>query len=141
VALLQPSSRKFRKDRKGNKGKIRNITYSGATLDKGIFGLKALEPGRITAAQIESLRVIIKRALKKEGKIFVRIFPHKPITKKPAEVRMGNGKGNLEYWVAIVEPGRILFELDSVSEELAKKAFDLVSYKLNIKTSFIRRII
>ena len=139
--LLAPSGRKFRKDRKGNKGKIPKITYTGIALDKGSFGLRALTPGRVTAAQMDAIRVVLRRAMRKEGKIFFRIFPHKPITKKAAEVRMGNGKGNVEFWVALVSPGRILFEVDGVSEEVARKAFDLVTYKLHIKTSFVRRII
>lgn len=139
--LMCPKGSKFRKTCKGNKGKVRKITYSGCYMDKGTFGLKALSPGRVTAAQIEAMRVVIKRTMKKEGKFFIRIFPHKSLTKKPAEVRMGKGKGNPEIWVSLVEPGRILFELEGVSEEVAKEAFRLAAGKINIETKFIRRIL
>ena len=139
--LLSPKNRKFKKECKFKKGKIRDITYKGAFLDKGSYGLKAMSSGRITSAQLEAVRVSIKRALKKDGKIFIRIFPHKPITKKPAEVRMGGGKGSVDHWVSIIQPGRILFEIEGVTEEIAKSAFEAADFKLQIKTKFVRRII
>jgi large subunit ribosomal protein L16 len=139
--LLSPKNRKFRKDRKGGKGKIATITYTGCNLDKGNYGLKSLSPGRVTAAQIDAVRVVLRRAMKKEGKIFIRIFPFTPITKKPAEVRMGGGKGSPEYWVAKVEPGRIMFEIDGVTEEIAKEAMRLAAFKLSLETKFVKRII
>lgn len=139
--LMQPKNRKFRKDRKGKQGKVPKIASRGYMLDNGTFGLKAMSPGRVTAAQINAMRVVIKRVVKKEGKIYIRIFPDKPITQKPAEVRMGGGKGSLEYWAALVEPGRIMFEIDGVSEEVAKEAMRLASFKTSLKTKFVRRIL
>jgi len=139
--LLQPKNRKFRKDRKGKQGRVPKITYSGYMIDKGMFGLKAMSPGRVTAAQINAMRVVMKRVVKKDGKIYIRIFPDKPITQKPAEVRMGGGKGSPEYWVALVEPGRIMFEIDGVSEELAREAMRLAAFKTSLKTKFVRRIL
>lgn len=136
-----PKNRKFRKDRKGSKGKVGRITYTGCNIDKGEYALKAMSPGRITAAQLNSMRIVIRKAMKKEGKIFLRVFPHKPVTKKAAETRMGSGKGNPELWIAMVEPGRILFELDGVSEEVAKEAARLAAFKLPIETKFMRRIL
>lgn len=138
---MSPKGSKFRKDRKGRKGKIPSITYSGYSLDKGEFALKALSAGRVTAAQLEAIRVVIRRTLKKQGKIFFRVFPFKSITQKPAEVRMGSGKGNPEYWTALVEPGRILFELDGISEEIAKEACRQAAFKVSITTKFVRRLI
>jgi len=139
--LLSPKNRKFRKDRKGNKGKVASITYTGCFLDKGEYGLKVMEPGKVTAAQLDAMRIVVKRTMKKEGKLFFRVFPHKPITKKAAETRMGSGKGNPEFWVSPVEPGRILFEIDGVSEDVAKAAVRLAQFKLPMATKFVRRIL
>ena len=134
--MLQPARRKFRKEQKGrNTG----IATRGAAVSFGEFGLKATERGRITARQIEAARRAISRHIKRGGRIFIRIFPDKPISQKPAEVRMGNGKGNPEYWVAVVSPGRILYEVSGVSEDIAKEAFKLASRKLSIATKFFTR--
>jgi large subunit ribosomal protein L16 len=121
------------------KGKMRGKAYRGAEVSFGEFGLKATECGWLTNNQIEAARVTINRTLKRRGKLWIRIFPDKPITKKPAETRMGKGKGNPEYWVAVIKPGRILFELEGVPEDLAKQAMDLASYKLPMKTKFVTR--
>lgn len=141
MSLMQPSRSKFRKDRKHNKGKIAPITFSGDMLDKGGFGLKALSSGRVTSAQIEATRRVLRRTMKKSGKVFIRIFPNNPITKKPAEVRMGGGKGSPEYWCSIVEPGRIMFEVEGVDESLAREALGQAAYKLPVKTMFVRRVL
>ncbi|WP_343188164.1 50S ribosomal protein L16 [Buchnera aphidicola (Ceratoglyphina bambusae)] len=133
--MLQPKKTKFRKMHKGkNRG-----NSVGSNICFGKFGLKAITRGRITARQIESARKVISRLIKKEGKIWIRIFPDKPITQKPLEVRMGKGKGNVEYWVALIKPGRVLYEVDGVSEEISKRAFFLASAKLSVKTIFINR--
>lgn len=134
--MLQPKKSKFRKVQKG---RVKGVATKGASIAFGSFGLKGLEPGRITSNQIESARVAITRYLKREGKLWIRIFPDKPITKKPAEVRMGKGKGSPEYWVAVSKPGRILFELEGVSEQLAKEAMALGAQKLPMMTKFIVR--
>jgi large subunit ribosomal protein L16 len=143
--MLIPSSRKFKKEFKFKKGRIPNITYSGAFLDRGDIGLKAMESGRITSAQIESARKVFSRYLKKSGmKTFIRIFPYKPISKKPAEVRMGGGKGSVEYWVAVIEPGRMLFEIsgeNAMNNENVQKALEMARYKLPIQTKIVRRLI
>lgn len=132
--MLMPKRIKYRKKQRGtNKG----LAYKGNYIAFGTFGLKALEPGWITSRQIEATRVAITRHIKRGGKVWIRIFPDKPVTKKPAETRMGKGKGSPEYWVAVVKPGRILFELDGVPFELAKEAMRLASHKLPIKTKFV----
>lgn len=134
--MLQP---KRTKHRKAHKGRIRGNAQRGATIAFGSFGLKALEPIWLTNRQIESARQAMTRAMKREGNVWIRIFPDKPITKKPAEVRMGKGKGNPEYWAAVVQPGRIIFEADGVSMETAKEAFALAAQKLPILTKFVVR--
>ncbi|EAY30191.1 50S ribosomal protein L16 [Microscilla marina] len=134
--MLQPKRVKFRKQQKG---RIKGLAGRGHTIAFGTFGLKSLESGRITSRQIEACRITISRTLKREGKIWIRIFPDKPITKKPAEVRMGKGKGAPEYWVAKVKPGTIMFEIDGVSKELAARALKLAAYKLPVSTKFVVR--
>jgi large subunit ribosomal protein L16 len=134
--MLQP---KRTKHRKGHKGRIKGDAKRGATISFGSFALKALEPHWITNRQIESARQAMTRAMKREGSVWIRIFPDKPITKKPAEIRMGKGKGNLEYYAAVVQPGRIMFEVDGVSLEIAKHAMGLAAQKLPIKTKFVVR--
>jgi large subunit ribosomal protein L16 len=134
--MLQP---KRTKHRKAQKGRIRQIAKRGSTIAFGSFGLKALEPIWLTNRQIEAARQALTRAMKREGNVWIRIFPDKPITRKPQEVRMGKGKGNPEFWAAVVEPGRILFEADGVSEAVAKEALELAAQKLPIKTKFIVR--
>ncbi|MCB0835303.1 MAG: 50S ribosomal protein L16 [Bacteroidetes bacterium] len=134
--MLQP--KKVRR-RKVQKGRMKGNAGRGAEISFGSYGLKALESSFITSRQIEACRISISRAMKREGNMWIRIFPDKPITKKPAEVRMGKGKGNPEYWAAVVKPGRILFELDGVSERVAKEALRLASHKLPIKTKFVTR--
>lgn len=130
--MLQPKQTKFRKMQKG-----RNRGISGdRKINFGIFALKAITRGRLTSRQIESARRAISRSMKRQGKIWIRVFPDKPITKKPLEVRMGKGKGNVEYWVALVKPGKILYEIDEIPEDLAREAFRLASAKLPIKTIF-----
>ena len=136
--MLQPARRKFRKEQKGrNTG----IATRGAVVSFGDFGLKATERGRITARQIEAARRAISRHIKRGGRIFIRIFPDKPISQKPAEVRMGNGKGNPEYFVAEIVPGKVLYEMDGVEEALAREAFALAAAKLPIRTAFVHRLI
>ena len=132
-------SRKRVKFRKMFKGRTRGIATRGAEVAFGSFGLQAMEPGWVSNRQIEAARVALTRHVKRGGKIWIRIFPDKPITKKPAETRMGKGKGNPEGWVAVVKPARILFEVEGVTEELAKKAFALAAAKLPVKTRFVRR--
>ena len=134
--MLQPKRVKFRKQQKG---RIKGLAGRGHTIAFGTFGLKSLEGGRITSRQIEACRITISRTLKSEGKIWIRIFPDKPITKKPAEVRMGKGKGAPEYWVAKVKPGTIMFEIDGVSKEIAARALKLAAYKLPVSTKFVMR--
>jgi large subunit ribosomal protein L16 len=135
--MMQPKRTKFRK---AFKGRISGLTKGGAELNFGAFGMKALEPERVTARQIEAARRAITRHLKRAGRVWIRVFPDKPISSKPAEVRMGKGKGSVEYWVAPVAPGRILFEIDGVAEELAAEAIRLGAAKLPIRTKFIRRV-
>jgi large subunit ribosomal protein L16 len=127
------------KRRKVQKGRMRGLSYRGSDVSFGDFGLQTLECGRITARQIEAARIAMTRYVKRGGKVWIRIFPDKPISKKPAETRMGKGKGAPEYWVAIVKPGRILYELDGVPEEVAREAFRLAGHKLPVKTRFISR--
>lgn len=134
--MLAPKKVKFRKMMKG---RLNGKAYRGSDVSFGEFGLKAAEPGWITSRQIESARVAITRAAKKGCKVWIRIFPDKPITKKPAETRMGKGKGNPEYWVAVVKPGRILYEVSGINEEVAKEAFRLASQKLPVATKFVKR--
>jgi large subunit ribosomal protein L16 len=134
--MLQP---KRTKHRKAQKGRIREVAKRGTTIAFGSFGLKAMEPIWLTNRQIEAARQAMTRAMKREGNVWIRIFPDKPITKKPQEVRMGKGKGNPEYWAAVVEPGRILFEADGVPVAVAKEALELAAAKLPIKTKFVIR--
>lgn len=134
--MLQPKRVKHRKQ---HKGRIRGNAERGATVAFGSFGLKALEPIWITNRQIEAARQAMTRHMKREGNVWIRIFPDKPITAKPAEVRMGKGKGSLEYWAAVVKPGRIMFEAEGVSEQIAREAFALAAQKLPIKTKFVVR--
>ena len=131
--MLQPKQRKFRKD---FKGRNRGVATSGNRVSFGEFGMKSLGLGRITSRQLEAARRTITRHIKRGGKLFIRIFPDKPISKKPLEVRQGKGKGNVEYWVALVQPGRMMFELGGVSEELAREAFKLAAAKLPVKVAF-----
>ncbi len=133
------SPKKF-KHRKQHKGRIHGNAKGGSTLAFGAYGLKALAPDRITARQIEAARRAITRHIKRQGKVWIRIFPDVPVTSKPLEVRQGKGKGSPEYWAARVKPGRIMFELDGVPLEVAREAFDLAAMKLPIKTKFVRRI-
>lgn len=134
--MLQPKRTKFRKMQKG---RVKGIATRGHTIAFGSFALKSLEGGWITARQIEAARIAVTRFMKREGQVWIRIFPDKPITKKPAEVRMGNGKGNPEYWVAEIQPGKVLYEMDGVSEELAREAFRLAAAKLPFATTFVTR--
>ncbi|OGT53730.1 MAG: 50S ribosomal protein L16 [Gammaproteobacteria bacterium RIFCSPHIGHO2_12_FULL_42_13] len=134
--MLQPKARKYRK---AFKGRNRGIATSGNTVSFGEYGLKALDRGRITARQIEAARRAISRHIKRGGKVVIRIFPDKPISKKPLEVRQGKGKGNVEYWVAEVKPGCVMFELEGISKEIAQEAFALAAAKLPLRSSFIHR--
>jgi large subunit ribosomal protein L16 len=134
--MLQP---KRSKHRKAQKGRIREVAKRGTSLSFGSFGLKAMEPIWLTNRQIEAARQAMTRAMKREGNVWIRIFPDKPITRKPQEVRMGKGKGNPEFWAAVVEPGRILFEAEGVTAAVAKEAMELAAAKLPIKTKFITR--
>jgi len=136
--MLQPKRTKFRKQQKGRN---RGLAHRGNEVSFGEFGLKAVGRGRITARQIEAARRTITRRVKRGGKLYIRIFPDKPITKKPLEVRMGKGKGNVEYWVALIQPGRMLYEIEGVPEELAREAFKLASAKLPVETTFVKRTI
>jgi len=136
--MLQPKRTKFRKQ---HKGRNRGLAQSGNAVSFGEFGLKATGRGRITARQIESARRAITRSVKRGGKIWIRIFPDKPISKKPLEVRMGKGKGNVEYWVALIQPGRMIYEIEGVPEELAREAFRLAAAKLSVPTTFVKRTI
>ncbi|MCX7087443.1 MAG: 50S ribosomal protein L16 [Methylococcales bacterium] len=136
--MLQPKRTKFRKQ---HKGRNTGIAVKGSSVSFGEFGLKALSRGRLTARQIESGRRAINRHVKRSGKLWIRIFPDKPITKKPLEVRMGKGKGSVEYWVAQIRPGTMLFELQGISEEIAREAFELAAAKLPLKTTFTVRTI
>src|SRR5271170_1925631 len=135
--MLQPKKTKFRK---AHKGRIHGLATSGAHLAFGEYGLKAIEPERVTARQIEAARRALTRHMKRAGRVWIRIFPDVPVTKKPLEVRMGSGKGGIELWVARVKPGRILFEIDGVTVEIAKEALALAAAKLPIKTRFVERI-
>ena len=134
--MLQPKRTKFRKQQKGRN---RGLAQVGNRVSFGEYGLKATARGFITARQIESARRAITRYVKRGGKLWIRVFPDKPITKKPVEVRMGKGKGNVEYWVAPIQPGRVLYEIQGVSEEQAREAFRLAAAKLSINTTFVKR--
>ena len=136
--MLQPKRTKFRKQ---HKGRNRGLAQVGNKVSFGEYGLKALERGRITSRQIESARRAMTRHVKRGGKIWIRIFPDKPITEKPLEVRQGKGKGNVEYWVALIQPGRMLYEMQGVSEEIAREAFKLAAAKLPLKTTFVIRTV
>jgi len=134
--MLQPKRTKYRKQMKG---RIKGLSYKGSTVDFGSFGLKAMTDGRITNRQIESARIAMTRYMKREGKVWIRIFPDKPITAKPQEVRMGKGKGALDHYVAVVKPGRIMFEIDGVSVETAREALRLAAQKLPVMTKVVVR--
>ncbi len=136
--MLQPKRTKFRKQMKGHN---RGNAQRGNKISFGEFGLKSTGHGRITARQIESARRTITRYVKRGGKLWIRMFPDKPISKKPLEVRMGKGKGNVEYWVALVQPGSVLYEIEGVSEEVAREAFRLAASKLSVQTTFATRVI
>ena len=135
--MLQPMRTKFRKQ---HKGRIKGVATSGATLSFGQFGLKAMEPDRVTARQIEAARRAMTRHMKRAGRVWIRVFPDVPVSKKPLEVRMGSGKGAPEYWVVRIKPGRILFEIDGVPVAVAKESLALAAAKLPIKTRFVERI-
>jgi len=136
--MLQPKRTRFRKQ---HKGRNRGVATSGDRVSFGEFGLKAVDRGRITARQIEAARRAITRYVKRGGKIWIRIFPDVPITQKPLEVRQGKGKGNVEYWVAKIQPGRVLYEIEGVPEQTAREAFRLASAKLPVKTTFVNRTV
>ncbi len=135
--MMQPKKTKFRK---AHKGRIHGNAKGGFSLNFGEYGLKALEPERVTARQIEAARRAISRHVKRVGRLWIRIFPDVPVTRKPAEVRMGSGKGSVEFWVCRVKPGRVMFEIDGVSEAIAREAFERAAAKLPIKTKFIARV-
>jgi len=134
--MLSPKRVKFRKVQKGRRN---GLAYRGSDVSYGDFGLQAVAPGWITARQLEAGRIALTRHVKRGGKIWIRVFPQKPVTKKPAETRMGTGKGAPEYWVAVVEPGRILYEIEGVEESVAREALRLASHKLPVETRFVRR--
>ena len=136
--MLQPKRTKFRKQMKGRN---RGLAHRGSTVSFGDFGLKATGRGRLTARQIEAARRAMTRHIKRGGKIWIRVFPDKPITQKPLEVRQGKGKGNVEYWVAQIQPGKILYEVQGVSEELAREAFELAAAKIPVSTTFVKRTV
>ena len=135
--MLSPKRTKYRK---AHKGRIRGVAQSGTQLNFGSYGLKALEPERVTARQIEAARRAITRQMKRQGRVWIRIFPDVPVTDKPAEVRMGKGKGSVEYWAARVAPGRIMFEIDGVADDIAREALRLGAAKLPVKTRIVTRI-
>lgn len=134
--MLMPKRVKYRK---AQRGRMRGLATRGATVAFGDFGLKAMEPAWITAKQIEAARIALTRMMKREGKVWIRLFPDKPVTKKPAETRMGKGKGVPEMWVAVVKPGRIMFEVGGIKPEMAEEALRLAAHKLPIKTKFVTR--
>ena len=136
--MLQPKRTKFRKQMKGRN---RGLAQSGNVISFGDYGLKAIGRGRLTARHIESARRAMTRHIKRGGKIWIRVFPDKPITQKPLEVRMGKGKGSVEYWVAQIQPGRVLYEVQGVSEELAREAFALAAAKIPVPTAFVKRTV
>ncbi|GDX78836.1 50S ribosomal protein L16 [Deltaproteobacteria bacterium] len=134
--MLVPKRVKFRKVQKGRSN---GLAYRGGDVSYGEYGLQSVDPGRLTARQIEAGRVALTRYVKRGGKIWIRVFPHKPVTKKAAETRQGTGKGNVEFWVAVVKPGTVLYEIEGVTEEIAREAFRLASHKLPLGTRFIKR--
>ncbi|MFH1105079.1 MAG: 50S ribosomal protein L16 [Actinomycetota bacterium] len=134
--MLMPKRVAWRKQQRGN---MRGNAKGGTSVVFGDFGLQSVEPGWITARQIEAARIAMTRKIKRGGKVWINIFPDKPVTQKPAETRMGSGKGNPEFWVAVVKPGRVMFELSGVTEDLAREAMRLAGHKLPIKTKFVRR--
>ncbi|MHB0884644.1 MAG: 50S ribosomal protein L16 [Bacillota bacterium] len=134
--MLMPKRVKFRKQQRG---RMTGVALRGSVITYGEYGLQALEPGWITDRQIEAARVALTRYIKRGGKVWIKIFPDKPVTKKPAETRMGSGKGAPEYWVSVIKPGRVMFELAGVNEELAREAMRLAAHKLPIKTKFVKR--
>jgi large subunit ribosomal protein L16 len=136
--MLQPKRTKFRKQ---HKGRNRGLAVAGSKVSFGTFGLKAIGRGRMTARQIEAARRAMTRHVKRQGKIWIRVFPDKPITQKPLEVRQGKGKGNVEYWVCQIQPGRVLYEMEGVPESLAREAFELAAAKLPFKTTFVTRTV
>ena len=136
--MLQPKRTKFRKQ---HKGRNRGLAVAGSKVSFGEFGLKAVARGRLTARQIEAARRTITRHVKRGGKLWIRVFPDKPITKKPIEVRMGSGKGNVEFWVAPIQPGRMLYEIEGVDEQTAREAFRLAAAKLSVQTQFVTRAV
>ncbi len=134
--MLQPKRTKFRKQ---HKGRNRGLAQRGSSVSFGEYGLKTIDRGRLTSRQIEAARRAMTRHVKRGGKIWIRVFPDKPITKKPLEVRQGKGKGNVEYWVALIQPGKVLYEMSGVTEEVAREAFDRASAKLPVRTAFVTR--
>jgi large subunit ribosomal protein L16 len=134
--MLMPKKVKYRKQQRGKRA---GKAWSGSDVSFGDYGLKATEVAWVTDRQIEAARIAISRHVKREGRMWIRIFPDKPVTKKPQETRMGKGKGAPDHWVAVVKPGRVLYEMEGVTEEMAKEAFRLASHKLNVKTKFVRR--
>ena len=134
--MLMPKKVKYRKQQRGKRA---GKAWSGSTVSFGDYGLKSTEVAWVTDRQIEAARIAISRHVKREGRMWIRIFPDKPVTKKPQETRMGKGKGAPDHWVAVVKPGRVLYEMEGVTEEMAKEAFRLASHKLNVKTKFVRR--
>lgn len=135
--MLMPKRVKYRKQQRGRRA---GLSKGASKIDFGEFGLKAMEAGWVTARQIEAARIALTRHLKRGGKIWIRVFPDKPVTKKPAEVRMGKGKGAPEFWVAVVKPGRVMFEIEGVTEELAREAIRLAGHKFPIETKFVKRV-
>jgi large subunit ribosomal protein L16 len=136
--MLQPKRTKFRKQMKGRN---RGLALRGSKVSFGEYGLKATDRGRLTSRQIEAARRTITRYVKRGGKLWIRVFPDKPVSKKPLEVRMGSGKGNVEYWVALIQPGKVLYEIEGVSEDIAREAFRLAAAKLPIQTTFVSRTV
>jgi len=136
--MLMPKRTKFRKQMKGRN---RGLAHKGSSVSFGEYGLQAVDRGRLTSRQIEAARRTISRQVKRSGQLWIRIFPDKPITKKPLEVRQGKGKGAVEYWVALIQPGRMLYEIEGVSEEMAREAFKLAAAKLPFKTTFAKRTV
>ena len=134
--MLMPKKVKFRKQQRG---RMKGKAWTGSTVDFGDYGLKALEPGWVTDREIEAARIAITRFIKRHGRIWVRLFPDKPVTKKPQETRMGKGKGAPDHWVAVVKPGRILYEMEGVTETEAREALRLAAHKLSVKTKFVKR--
>jgi large subunit ribosomal protein L16 len=134
--MLMPKKVKYRKQQRGKRA---GKAWSGSSVSFGDYGLKATEVAWVTDRQIEAARIAISRHVKREGRMWIRIFPDKPVTKKPQETRMGKGKGAPDHWVAVVKPGRVLYEMEGVTEEMAKEAFRLAAHKLNVKTKFVRR--